>query len=638
MPQYELNLRDYWQVIQKRKLVILVILLAVLIPNVIHSNMQKTVYRAVASVQWIERRNLASLLVQLVDSSLPIGDPLVAQSRIITSLPVLEKVVKELGLVDEHASADEIIAQAAAIQGAVSTSIATGTNIIYINVTYANPKMAADIANKIAEVYIAENLKEKTKQSRTVREFIEKQLEEVSVKLRNSEDKLARFKETEVPTGEALPLQSRLAELQEKRQSILRIYTELHPDVKNINEEIIRVQDRLKVLPQKELEYIRLERDVEINVSLYRDFKLKLEAARIAEAEKVEDVSLVDSAAPGAPIKPNKTLNYLVGTMIGLVLGLAATSVMEQLDTSIGTIEDVESFIKLPVLGVIPYLRIKDEKRKGFIRRMWQKEFKGREKVLHLRNQLVIHFSSSSPAFEAYRILRTNIKTEIFKEQIKGKKILLSSAGPEEGKSITAANLAIAMAQDNLRTLLIDGDMRRSVIHNIFGLKDKEPGLSNVLRESIKPENAIRTFTDILMGELGFDEALKLPGLDKLSILTSGSSPSLSAELLSSQEMTVLLENLKEKFDIILIDSPPVMAVADASILATRVDAVILVYRVGKTARSVLARSKAQIIDSGGLVKGLILNNISPEIEMRYGYYYHYKYYSKYYTDKKAET
>lgn len=639
MPQYELNLRDYWQIIRKRQMVVWVIFFAVLIPVVIHTNLQKPIYQATAQVEWVERRTFASLLVDLAAIPVNTGDPLITQSRIIASLPVMERVVRELGLVDKDASATEVMERAAALRGAVSTNIASGTNIISISVVSGDPKMAADVANKVAEVYVAENLREKTKQSRSVREFIEKQLEDVSVKLKNSEETLARFKETEVPSGVALPLEGSLAELEAKRQALLKVYTENHPDVKNIEEQITQVKNRLKTLPQKELEYSRLNRDVEINASLYRQFKDKLEGARIVEAEKVEDVRLISPAVPSdVPIKPNKPANYFMGAVIGLILGLAATSIAEQLDTSIGTIEDVESSVKLRVLGVIPYLRTADEKRKSFVQRIWPKEFKGKEKILRIRKQLVIYYSNSSPSSEAYRILRTNIKTEIFKEEIKGKKIMLTSSGPEEGKSITICNLGISMAQGNLRTLIIDADMRRSVIHNIFGIKDKDPGLANILREGAKPENVIRTFADILMGELGFDEALKLPGLDNLSILTSGSSSTLPAELLSSPEMQNLLESLKEKFDILLIDSPPILAVADASILAPKVDEVILVYRVGKTARSVLARAKAQILESGGSVKGIILNNISPEIEMRYGYYYHYKYYGKYYTDKKTET
>lgn len=640
MPQqYELNLRDYWRIIQKRQLVIWVIFFAVLIPVVIHTNMQRPVYQASSSVQWTERRTFASLIA---DIAIPmnIGDPLVSQSEIITSLPVMETVVKDLGLVDEGSSATEIMEQASDIQGGVSTSVATGTNIIYINVIHENPKLAADIANKVAEVYIVENLKEKSKQSRAVREFIEKQLGEVSVTLEKSEEALARFKEIEVPSGIALPLQGKLMELESKRQSLLQIYTERHPDVKKIDEEIAQVKEQLRALPQKELEYSRLQRDVEINASLYRSLKDKLEGARIAEAEKVEDVSQIDHAVPPErPIRPNKKASYLMGGMIGLILGLAAASILEQLDTSIGTIEDVESFIGLPVLGVIPYLKTKDEKKKSLIQRIWPGEIKGRDKASRLRNQLIIHYSTSSPVAEAYKILRTNIQTEIFKEKIQGKILLLTSSAPEEGKSITASNLAIAMAQGGLRTLLLDADMRRPSIHNIFGIQEhRESGLSDALRGSLDYKDAVRTVTDMLIGKIAFDELLKTPGIDNLNIITSGSLPTTPSELLSSAEMANLLDNLKATFDIILIDTPPVLAVADATILAPKTDAVILVYRVGKTSRSVLSRAKTQITEIGGQVKGVVLNNISPEIEMRYGYYYHYKYYGKYYTEKRTET
>lgn len=636
MPQYELNLRDYWQIIQKRRLVLAVIFFAVLVISIIYTSMQKPIYRASASVQWIERKTLGGMLTELVTA--PTGDPLLTQARVIKSRLILAKVVRELGLVSQDVSQEELIQTADALQGAVRTDVIENTNIIRIDVIYPEPKMAANIANKIAEVYIAENIKERNKQNRIVREFIEKQLGEVSIKLKNSEEILARFQEKEVPSGIALPLQNRLAELEAKRQSLLQRFTEIHPDVKNIEEEIVRVKEQLKTLPQKELEYSRLSREVEINTKLYLTLKEKFEAARIAESERAEDVSLVEPAISSvSPVSPNKFLNYFLGAMIGLMLGLTGTFLVEQLDTSIGTIEDVETYLKLPALGIIPYLKTEGEKKVSLIQRLFgHKKLRGKEKISHLRNQLLIHYASSSPIFEAYRILRTNIQTEVFKEKIQGKILLFSSSGPEEGKSITISNLAIAMAQGGLRTLLIDGDMRRSVIHSIFGIKS-EPGLCNVLRGTVKYKDAIRTITDLLMGEIGFDETLKTPGLDNLNILTGGSLPMIAAELLASPEMMTLLEELRNKYDLILIDSPPVMAVADPVILASKTDGVVLVYRVGKTARSVLSRAKTQLVESGVQVKGVVLNNISPEIEMRYGYYYHYKYYGKYYTSPKEE-
>jgi len=636
MPQYELNIRDYWQIIQKRRWVFITVFLVIFIFSIIYTNMQTPIYQATSAVQWVERRTMGSLLTDLVVETR--GDPLVTQARIITSLPILEKVVVGLGLVREGATQTEIAQEARALQGSVSANTVTDTSIIHINVTHTNPQMAANIANKIAQVYIVENLKDKSKESRSVREFIEKQLEEVDAELKNSEEALAGFKEVEAPSGTALLLQNTLTDLELKRQEFLKQYTPMHPNVIEIGEQIGRLKEQVQALPKKELEYVRLERGVEINARLYRELQGRLAGARISEAEKVEDVNLVEYAVPsGSPIKPNKPLNYFGGLVMGLVLAMAGIFLVEQLDTSIGTIEDVETLLKLPTLGVIPYLRTKDEEGKSFIQRLFPKEYKGKEKAMRMRNQLLIHYSSSSPIFEAYRTLRTNIQTEVFKERIQRKILLFSSSGPEEGKSITISNLSIAMAQGGLRTLLIDADMRRAVIHHVFGMKN-EPGLSNVLRGTIDSKDAIRTFTDILTSEIGFDEALKIPGLDNLNILVSGSLPVTPAELLASPEMEILLEKLRDKYDIILIDAPPVLAVADPIIIALKTDGVILVYRVGKTARSMISRAKTQFIEAGAQVRGVILNNISPEIELRYGYYYNYKYYGKYYGEKKPKT
>jgi len=638
MPQYELNLRDYWQIVQKRRGIMLLIFFAVVISTVIYTNLQKPIYRAVATVQWQESKPLTQMLTEMV--MVRLGDPLVSQARIIKSQPVLEKAVIEAGLVGKDASSEEIDNLVGFLKGEVSTEIIPNTNIIRIYVIHEKPKMAAQIANKVTEAYIWRNLEDKLKEVRQLKQFVEGRLSDLEIKLKSSEEALANFKEKEVPSGIAIPLQNRLADLESKKSELLRRYTEIHPEVKEIEGQISMVKEQLKQMPEKELEYVRFTREVEIYTKFYQLTREKLEIARVAEVGKTSEASLVDPAdVPTSPISPNKRLNYFLGTVIGLMLGLAGTFVVEQLDTSIGTIEDVESYLKLPALGIIPYLRTEEEKKRGFIQRLLaHKELQGKEKILRLRNQLLIHYSSSSPVFEAYRILRTNIQNEVFKEKMQGRILLFSSSGPEEGKSITISNLAIVMAQGGLHTLLIDADMRRSSIHKIFGLRQKEPGLCDILNGTIEPKEAIRTFTDILMGELGFDEALKIPGLDNLNILTSGSSTTNPAELISSAEMATLLVKLKEKFDLILVDSPPVLAVADPAILAPKTDGIILVYRVGKTARSVILRAKTQLIDSGVSVKGVILNNISPEIEMRYGYYYQYKYYGKYYGEKKEET
>jgi Mrp family chromosome partitioning ATPase len=331
-------------------------------------------------------------------------------------------------------------------------------------------------------------------------------------------------------------------------------------------------------------------------------------------------------------------LGIIIGMVGGVVLSFTLGFLVEQFDTSIGTIEGIESYLKLPVVGVIPYLPVESEKEKPPKTRFPSRRSGViKDKVKQIQSQLLIYYSVNSPIAEAYKILRTNIQMDIFKGSMQNKIILISSAGPEEGKSITCANLAIAMAQTGNRVLVIDADLRRTSMYRIFGLNKSDHGLADILRKTAELDETVKTFSDLLIGNLILDKALHYPGIDNLNILLAGSIPHLPSELLSSNDLNALLETLKAEYDVILIDSPPVLAVADAIILASRVDAVILVYKVGKTARNAIMRAKVQLEAVNAPCKGIILNNISREVEMRSAYYYHYKYYGEKKEKPKAE-
>jgi tyrosine-protein kinase Etk/Wzc len=319
-----------------------------------------------------------------------------------------------------------------------------------------------------------------------------------------------------------------------------------------------------------------------------------------------------------------------MGVFAALIISFTSGFVAEQLDTSIGTIEGIESFVKLPVLGIIPYLRVESEKEKsGGRRRRKESRTKSRGKITRIQSQLLIYYSTASPVLEAYKILRTNIQMDIFKGTMQNKSILISSAGPEEGKSITCINLAIAMAQAGNRVLLIDADLRRTSIYRIFGFSKESPGLTDILRKTTPIGQAIKTFSDLLMCNLGIEQTLTFPGIDNLNILLAGTLPNLPSELLSSKEIDSVLKAFKNKYDVVVIDTPPVLAVADTLILAPHVDAVILVYKVGKTAKNAIMRAKAQLEAVNAPCKGVVLNNISRQVEMRSEYYYHYKRYDQ---------
>lgn len=363
--------------------------------------------------------------------------------------------------------------------------------------------------------------------------------------------------------------------------------------------------------------------EVKINEEAYIMLNKKYKEALITEAEKIELVSIVNPAIePTSPMGPGRRLNMIVGGIVGLLLGFAFAFIRENLDTSIGRIEEVESYLKTPVLGIIPHITAGEEKR----RFLGSRALHGAEKVSLLRKQLVAHFHPKSSVAEAYRSLQTN--TEFARLTKKGNTLLFTSTGPQEGKTITAANYAVALAQTNKRVLLIEADLRRPLIHKIFGLK-KEPGLTEVLLGSLSWEEAVRKMTDIIMGEMGLEEILKTPGMENLTVLTSGALPPNPVEVLNSPEMTNLIEELKTRFDILVFDCPPVLPVADALILGSKAEGTILVYRAGRTGRGALRRTKTLLEGAKANLLGLVLNDIkATEIEPGSPYYY---YYHKYY-------
>ena len=313
-----------------------------------------------------------------------------------------------------------------------------------------------------------------------------------------------------------------------------------------------------------------------------------------------------------------------MGALAGIVLGFMSALVWEHLDTSIGTIEDVEEFLKVPVVGVVPYMESERERTAHF---PWRKKKMSREQRRKVeQSRLVLHFGSSSPTAEAYRTLRTNLQYAGF--DTGGKKLLLTSAGPGEGKSLTATNLSITYAQSGRRVLLISGDMRRPSIHRYFGLQ-RAPGLSDAVIGAVPWRSAVRTLTDVLMGDTEWDDLLKVPGLDNLNILTSGYLPPNPGELLGSADMERLMAELSENFDVLIMDSPPVLPVADAPVLAPKVDGILLVYQAGRIARNALLRAKVQLQNVGGSVKGIVLNHVKPQMESGDTYYYRYRYYGK---------
>jgi capsular exopolysaccharide synthesis family protein len=298
---------------------------------------------------------------------------------------------------------------------------------------------------------------------------------------------------------------------------------------------------------------------------------------------KTTMVEIMDPALPGVrPVKPNKPLNIALGIIIGLVVGVGLAFFIEYLDTSVKTIDDVERSLQSPVLGVIPQ-----------------------------NVGLVMEEGADSPHAEAYRVLRTNILFSRKDEKLNT--VAVVSAGAGEGKSTTVFNLASVFAQSKQRTLIVDSDLRRPTLHKMLGVTNGL-GLTNYLLKQNTLEEVIQT--------------TELPALD---FLASGKLPSSSLGILNSAQMKDLINELKRRYDFVFFDSPPIMGVSDASILASEVDMTLQVIQYRRYPQPMNIRAKQLIEKVGGNLVGIVLNNINMSQDESYYYYsgYYHDYYSR---------
>ncbi len=389
----------------------------------------------------------------------------------------------------------------------------------------------------------------------------------------------------------------------------------LRAKIEVLREVIDTYEQQLANLPQKAIELARLKRQLEVDKNTYILITEKLEETKISEAGQQENIRIVDYAIePLYPIKPKKKLNLLLGALIGLGLGIGLAFMIEYFDQSIKNPEEIEK-LGFPILSIIPEISPKEVAMRNGSSNGRGNFIEEEGKLIETR--LITHFDPKSPISEAYRTLRTNLQFK-FKNSADKMVIMVTSSAPKEGKSTTVANLAITMAQMGSRTLLVDTDLRRPVIHSIFNLQ-KDKGITNYL-----------------MNRLTFEEIVKPTIIDNLFIVTSGPIPPNPSEILASDTMKKFIQEAKENFDVILFDSPPVIAVTDAAVLSADVDGVVLVVKAHQTHRDAVKRAKTLLENVDANIFGSLLNGV--KIEKTYGsyyYYYYYHYYSYYGHDLK---
>ena len=335
-------------------------------------------------------------------------------------------------------------------------------------------------------------------------------------------------------------------------------------------------------------EYLAAKRDWETlqqDSSKLKDTKAQKEIER--DGSKTP-ITVYQPAEPeSSPAKPNVKLNLILGGIIGLMFGFGVAFFLEYLDTSVRTMDDLEKTLGVPVLAVVP---------KGV--------------------GTLMHATGITPDAEAYRILRTNL--EFNRKDPNANCISVASGSPGEGKSTTMVNLATICAQGGYNTLIIDADMRRPRQHTFFNVPHTF-GLSNYLSSNVPLE-----------------EVVVQTQVDHLYFMPSGVMPADSAGLLNSQKFVELLADVKSRFDLVLIDSPPIIGVSDASVLAAEADMTIIVVQHRKLPRQMLQRVKQTIEQVGGTVAGAVLNNVNINSDATYGYYT--SYYGYYAGDGKGDA
>lgn len=371
---------------------------------------------------------------------------------------------------------------------------------------------------------------------------------------------------------------------------------------------------------QTAIQFNILKQNVETSKALYTDF---LQKTRQAEVERVQQdtntVTIAEPArVPGGPIGPLRFRAVLLAFVLSLAGSIGLVFLLDHLDNTIKTVEDVSRYVRLPALGVIPAIdtttgrRISGRRKQAISGVQVNKQVSPAAKVF---NQLSQSKESSGVA-EAYRMLRTSILLASAGQP--PKTVLVTSSQPGEGKTTTAVNTGICLSQLGATVLIIDADLRRPRVHKIFGANHRR-GLSNYLSSNIPLRSVIQP-----------------TGIPNLYLLPSGIVPPNSAELLSSEKMRYMLHKLSAHFDHILIDSPPIGSVTDPVILSRQVDGVMLIVHGGKSSREMVVHARQELANVGAKIFGVVLNNVNMQRD-GYDYYYYRRYQYEYSRDTTGQ-
>ncbi|MBW2029128.1 MAG: polysaccharide biosynthesis tyrosine autokinase [Deltaproteobacteria bacterium] len=723
MPQYDINLREYWWIFKKRKFIIITIAIILGIFSTTFAILRapEPLYSTTCVIEFEKSYTAEGIYNQGYHWS--DSDEIETHISVIKGYPVFQRVAEKMGLIPGKGPRGGRTKESAVfpiienLQSKVQVTREKYSSILNIKVTDSSPVFTQKLANTIGLAYKEVLAEQQMRRTRETIKYIEEQLREVRTKLKEAEDEFNRFgQENELISidlqsedllARAKGIKEELKSLQEdkmelegiagrlesfikdpsvsdhdfysekggnryksandtlvglliKKETLLEDYTQRHPEVVAINRSIIesarkmlfilklqmnkmesrmgdlrdeleQVNRKTKVLMDKKLEFNRLKRRVDLYHNMTVLLEKKNQEAMIRRADRPEVVNIIKPALlPTRPINPPKRgMVGATGTLIGIIIGLVAAFIVETFDTSLGAIEDVEETLGVQVLGVIPQANVRDI-REG----LREKYGKGlNDHALKESVNLVTHLLPKSMMAESFRGLRTNIQFKDADQKIRT--LAVTSSTHEEGKTLVAINLAMTMAQAGIKTLLIGCDLRKPTVAKALGI-EMAVGVTDILLGNYQWRDTVKGFTDIIMGKMNVDEVMMTPGLDNLHVITAGGVSPNPAELIESKRLDQFLEEVKDEYDIVVIDSTPILSTADAAILGRKVDAVLLVYRVGSVSRALLRRSTSQLKQIRCNVIGVVLNSMRPEVSPDFQDFKYYSYYSVYGEDDQT--
>ena len=469
------------------------------------------------------------------------------------------------------------------------------SNVISVALEDSDRDRLSGILNAIANQYVQQNVERKAAEAQKTLQFLDEQLPEFKRQLEASEDAYTRFRnkngtvafdeEAKGVLTQTIELQTKLLETQQRRREVAARFTDANSRVKiidgqiaAIDKEINGLNARVSRMPTMQQDALRLERDVRVNSGLYQSLQNNALQLRLVKEGKTGNVRLLDKAVkPKEPVKPKKPLVLALALVLGLLAGVVLALVRARFLAGIRDPQEIEAHTGLTVYSVVPFTAEQTM--------LDQSVAEGARGI-----QLLAVTHPESPPIEALRSLR--IALQFATLEAGNNRVLITGATPGIGKSFVSGNFAAIMAHAGKRVLLIDADMRKGHLNKQFGLR-REGGLS-----------------ELLAGDLSAEQAIRSQVLPNLDVLTTGKLPTNPADMLMSESFVRLLDMVSARYDLVVIDTPPVLVATDTAAVAPHMGAVLLVARADQTQLGELNESAKRLAQAGRTVNGVIFNGI----------------------------